>query len=103
MNSKTGIAFSTTAIAAVIALFASGPIVANQQTQAFGFAGFHRGFGFHHHFFFHHPFFFHRHFFHHPSSTTTSSSTIHSSSIAISTRSTKDPKLKETLQSFFHL
>jgi len=40
MNSKTGIAFSTTAIAAVIVLFASGPIVANQQAQAFGFAGF---------------------------------------------------------------
>ena len=66
MNSKTGIAFSTTAIAAVIVLFASGPIVANQQAQAFGFVGFHRGFGFHHFGFFHHPFFFHRHFFHHP-------------------------------------
>jgi hypothetical protein len=77
MNSKTGVAFSVAAIAAVIVLFASGPIVATQQAFAgFGFGGFnggfgfHRGFGFHHfgfhHFGFHHfgfPFGFHR--FHH--------------------------------------
>src|SRR5215472_5003368 len=74
MNSKTGITFSIVAIAAVTTLFASGPLVTNQQVQAFpfgGFGGFHHfGFGgFHRHFgFFHHPFFFHRHFgfFHHP-------------------------------------
>jgi hypothetical protein len=48
MNSKTGIAFSIVAIAAVIVLFASGPLAAT-QAQAFGFHGgfgFHRGFGF---------------------------------------------------------
>jgi hypothetical protein len=45
MNSKTGIAFSIAAIAAVTVLFSSGPLVANQQAQAF-VGGFHRGFGF---------------------------------------------------------
>jgi hypothetical protein len=48
MNSKTGIAFSIIAIAAVIALFASGPLAAT-KAQAFGLHGgfgFHRGFGF---------------------------------------------------------
>ena len=34
MNSKTGVAFSIIAIAAVIVLFASGPIVGNQQALA---------------------------------------------------------------------
>ena len=72
MNSKIGVAFSVAAIAAVIVLFASGPIVATQQAFAgFGFGGFNGGFGFHrgfgfHHFGFHHfgfPFGFHR--FHH--------------------------------------
>ena len=38
MNSKTGIAFSIVAIAAVIVLFASGPLAAT-QAQAFGFHG----------------------------------------------------------------
>ncbi|MGA9154430.1 MAG: hypothetical protein WBZ36_27925, partial [Candidatus Nitrosopolaris sp.] len=64
MNSKTGIAFSIAAIAAVIVLFASGPLAAT-QVQAFGghfgFGGFHRHFGFggfHRHF----GFGFHRHF-----------------------------------------
>ncbi|HYA82815.1 MAG TPA: hypothetical protein VEH06_05115 [Candidatus Bathyarchaeia archaeon] len=47
MNSKTGIAFSIIAIAAVIALLASGPLAAT-KAQAFPFGGFHRGFGFHH-------------------------------------------------------
>jgi hypothetical protein len=59
MNSKTGVAFSIVAIAAVVVLFASGPLAAT-QAQAFGFGhggfghfgGFHRGFGFG----------FHRHF-----------------------------------------
>jgi hypothetical protein len=49
MNPKTGVALSIVAIAAVIALFTSGPIAAN-QAQAFpgGFGGFHHfGFGFH--------------------------------------------------------
>jgi hypothetical protein len=55
MNSKTGIAFSIAAIAAVIVLFASGPLAAN-QVQAFPF-GFHRGFGFGFH---HFGFGFHR-------------------------------------------
>lgn len=64
MNSKTGVAFSIAAIAAVIVLFASGPLVATHQAQAFGFGrghfgfGFHRGFGFG----FHHFGFFHRGF-----------------------------------------
>ncbi|MGA8085118.1 MAG: hypothetical protein WB988_24960 [Candidatus Nitrosopolaris sp.] len=37
MNSKTGITFSIVAIAAVIALFASGLLVATHQAQAFFF------------------------------------------------------------------
>jgi hypothetical protein len=57
MNSKTGIAFSIVAIAAVVVLFASGPLAAT-KAQAFPFGGFHRGFGFHHF-----GFGFHRHFF----------------------------------------
>ena len=69
MNSKRGITFSIAAIAAAIVLFASAPLVANQQVQAFPFAGGGGGGGsgggggggggggFHH------PFFFHRHFF----------------------------------------
>jgi hypothetical protein len=36
MNSKTGVAFSVAAIAAVIVLFASGPLAAT-QAQAFPF------------------------------------------------------------------
>ena len=51
MNSKTGITFSIAAIAAVIVLFATGPLAAT-KALAFpghgfgGFGGFHRGFGF---------------------------------------------------------
>jgi hypothetical protein len=61
MNPKTGIAFSIAAIAAVIVLFASGPLAATKAKafpghgfgfggfhRGFGFGGFHRGFGFHH-------------------------------------------------------
>jgi hypothetical protein len=59
MNSKTGITFSIVAIAAVIVLFASGPLAATKAMafpghgfggfhRGFGFGGFHRGFGFHH-------------------------------------------------------
>ena len=43
MKTKTNVALSIAAIAAVIVLFASGPLVAS-QAQAIG--GFHRGFGF---------------------------------------------------------
>lgn len=39
MNSKRGIAFSIAAIAAATVLFASAPLVANQQVQAFPFGG----------------------------------------------------------------
>jgi len=49
MNSKTGIALSVVAIAAVIAVFAATPFVVAHEAQAFGFRGgfgFHRGFGF---------------------------------------------------------
>jgi hypothetical protein len=45
MNSKTGVALSIGAIAAVIVLFATGPLAAT-QAQAFGGFGLHRGFGF---------------------------------------------------------
>src|SRR5262249_54033150 len=45
MNPKTGVALSIGAIAAVIVLFATGPLAAT-QAQAFGGFGFHRGFGF---------------------------------------------------------
>jgi hypothetical protein len=67
MNSKTTVAFSIVAIAAVIVLFATGPLAAS-KAQAFPFGGFHRGFGFHHfgfgfHRFHHFGFGFHRHFF----------------------------------------
>ena len=53
MNIKTSVAFSMAAIAAVIVLFASGPLAAT-QAQAFG--GFHRGFFPHRGFGFHHGF-----------------------------------------------
>jgi hypothetical protein len=63
MKSKTGVAFSIVAIAAVVLVFASGPLVASAQAfpgfgmRGFGF-GFHRGFGFNHFGFgFRHPFF----------------------------------------------
>ncbi|HXX95509.1 MAG TPA: hypothetical protein VEL11_00105 [Candidatus Bathyarchaeia archaeon] len=66
MNSKTGVAFSIVAIAAVVLVFASGPLVASAQAFP-GFGGFHRGFGFGFHrgfgFGFHHfGFGFHRGF-----------------------------------------
>jgi hypothetical protein len=46
MNSKTTVALSTIAIAAVVLLFASGPIVGNQLAFAWG--------DFHHHHHHHH-------------------------------------------------
>jgi hypothetical protein len=61
MNSKTTITFGTMAIAAVALLFASGPIVGNQQAFAYYYGGYGYHHFFHHHFFHHH--FFHRHFF----------------------------------------
>ena len=64
MNSKTTVAFSIVAVAAVIVLFASGPLTAT-KAQAFGFGGFHRGFGFHHFGFGFHHFGFGFHRFHH--------------------------------------
>ncbi len=64
MNSKS-VVFSIVAVAAVIALFASGPLVASAQAFPGFFGGFHRGFGFSgfHHFGFgfrHFGFPFHR-------------------------------------------
>jgi hypothetical protein len=47
MNSKTGVALSIIAIAAVIALFASGPLVATQAQAFQGFRFHHFGFGLH--------------------------------------------------------
>ena len=46
MNPNTGIALSIGAIAAVIVLFATGPLAATQAQAFGGFGGFHRGFGF---------------------------------------------------------
>jgi hypothetical protein len=46
MNSKTGVVLSIGAIAAVIVLFATGPLAATQAQAFGGFGGFHRGFGF---------------------------------------------------------
>ncbi|MGC2571128.1 MAG: hypothetical protein WA364_06420 [Candidatus Nitrosopolaris sp.] len=65
MNSKTGIALSVVAIAAVIAVFAATPFVVAHEAQAFGFRGgfgFHRGFGFGFHRGFGFGFGFHRGF-----------------------------------------
>jgi hypothetical protein len=48
ISNKKTIAISAIAIAAVITLFATGPLVAAHQAQAFGFhrgGFFHRGFG----------------------------------------------------------
>jgi hypothetical protein len=65
MKSKTGVVLSIVAIAAVVLVFASGPLVASAQAfPGFGMRGFgggfgfHRGFGFNHFGFgFRHPFF----------------------------------------------
>jgi hypothetical protein len=53
MKTKTNVALGIVAVAAVIVLFASGPLAAS-QAQAFD--GFHRGLGFHRGFGFHHGF-----------------------------------------------
>jgi hypothetical protein len=59
MNPKIIIPFSTMAIAAVALLFASGPLVGNQQASAYYYGGY----GYHHFHHFYHPY-FHRHFYH---------------------------------------
>ncbi|MFY9798980.1 MAG: hypothetical protein WAJ93_25100 [Candidatus Nitrosopolaris sp.] len=48
MKSKTTITLSIAAIAAVALLFATGPIVGNQQALAYGW-GWHHGWGWHRH------------------------------------------------------
>ncbi|MGB6528974.1 MAG: hypothetical protein WBF33_12780 [Candidatus Nitrosopolaris sp.] len=62
MNSKTTMAFSTMTIAAVVLLFASGPIVQNQAFAAnlygSGLVGYHGGYGHHYHYYSYH----HRHY-----------------------------------------
>ncbi|MGB8935176.1 MAG: hypothetical protein WCC17_08730 [Candidatus Nitrosopolaris sp.] len=52
MKSKTTITLSIAAIAAVALLFATGPIVGNQQALAYGWHGgwgWHHGWGWHRH------------------------------------------------------
>ena len=58
MNSKTNISLSTVAIAIVVLLFASGPIVQNQQAFAANLYGsglvrYHGGYGHHGHYGYH--------------------------------------------------
>jgi len=48
MNSKTTITLSAATIAAVVLLFATGPIVGSQQAFAYGYGGY-GGYGYHHH------------------------------------------------------
>jgi hypothetical protein len=48
MKSKTTITLSIAAIAAAALLFATGPIVGNQQALAYGWGGWHGGGGWHH-------------------------------------------------------
>jgi hypothetical protein len=59
MNSKTGVAFSIVAVAAVVLVFASGPLVASVQAFPMHFGGFNH-FGFGHRFGFNHFGFGHR-------------------------------------------
>ncbi|MGC2680508.1 MAG: hypothetical protein WA323_01485, partial [Candidatus Nitrosopolaris sp.] len=61
MNTKTTITLSTTAIAAVVLLFASGPIVGSQQALAFGWGGGGWGGGWHHGWGWHGGWGWHRH------------------------------------------
>jgi hypothetical protein len=49
MNTKTSIAVSTVAIAAVVLIFASGPIVAAHQASAVVYV--HRHYGYHGHYY----------------------------------------------------
>ena len=48
MKSKTTITLSIAAIAGTALLFATGPIVGNQQALAYGWGGWHGGGGWHH-------------------------------------------------------
>ncbi len=71
MISKTNIALSTVAIAVVVLLFASGPIVQNQQAFAANLYGsglvrYHGGYG-HHHGYYHGHYYrhYHGHYYRH--------------------------------------
>jgi hypothetical protein len=59
MNSKTTITLSISAIAAVVLLFASGPVVGSQQALAYGWYG--GGWGWHHGWGWHGGWGWHRH------------------------------------------
>ena len=56
MNSKTSIVLSTIGIAAIVLLFGSSPIVANQQAFADGHHNYNHQHHHHHH---------HKHYYHH--------------------------------------
>ncbi len=62
MNTKTSIAVSTVAIAAVVLIFASGPIVAAHQASAVVYV--HRHYGYHGHYYrhYHGPYHYYRHY-----------------------------------------
>ena len=61
MNSKATMTISSLAIAAVALLFASGPIVGNQQAQAYVY---YHGQYYHHGLYYRHPYYYH-HYYHH--------------------------------------
>ncbi|MFZ0514173.1 MAG: hypothetical protein WAM14_21385 [Candidatus Nitrosopolaris sp.] len=66
MNSKLFMTFSAMAIAAVVLLFASGPIVGNQQALAYGYHGHgHYYYHGHGHYYYHGHGYYHR-YYHHP-------------------------------------
>jgi hypothetical protein len=64
MNSKRSIVLSTVAIAAILVLFASGPIVANHQASAvvYGHYGHHGHHGHHGHYYRHYHGHYHGHY-----------------------------------------
>ena len=62
MNSKTSIALSTVAIAAIVLLFASGPIVADHQASAAVVYGHH---GHHGHYYRHYHGHYRGHYYRH--------------------------------------
>lgn len=63
MNSKTSIALSTVAIAAIVLLFASGPIVADHQASAAAIVyGHHGHYG---HYYRHYHGHYHGHYYRH--------------------------------------
>jgi hypothetical protein len=67
MNTKTSIAVSMVAIAAVVLIFASGPIVAAHQASAVVYV--HRHYGYHGHYYrhYHRPYhgYYHGHYYRH--------------------------------------